>query len=92
MKQTAESLDPRQVLQLGGRETYADLGTYLDLVKDHDDHLGVGLTFDWQTRDPVRLRRSSANSDALEASVFRFSTEIAQESGVLGEIIVQRMS
>ena len=30
MKQTAESLDPRQVLQLGGRETYADLGTYLE--------------------------------------------------------------
>jgi len=91
MKQTAESLDPRQVLQLGGRETYADLGTYLDLVKDHDDHLSVGLTFNWQTQDPVRLRRSSANSDALEANVFRFSAEIAQESGVLGEIIVQRM-
>jgi predicted ATPase len=91
MKQTAESLDPRQVLQLGGRETYADLGTYLDLVKDHDDHRDVGLTFNWQTRETVRLRRASASSDALEADVFRFFTNIAQESGVLGEIIVQRM-
>src|SRR5450756_1874444 len=91
MKQTAESLDPRQVLQLGGRETYADLGTYLDLVKDHDDHRDVGLAFNWQTREPVRLRRPTASSDALEADVFRFFTSIAQESGVLGELIVQRM-
>lgn len=91
MKQTAESLDPRQVLQLGGRETYADLGTYLDLVKDHDDHLHVGLAFNWQTLEPVRLRRASAGSDALETDVFRFFADIAQEIGVLGEIIVQRM-
>lgn len=91
MKQTAESLDPRQVLQLGGRETYADLGTYLDLVKDHDGHRDVGLTFNWRTREPVRLRRASASSDALEADVFWFFTNIAQESGVLGELIVQRM-
>ena len=91
MKQTAESLDPRQVLQLGGPETYADLGTYLDLVKNHNDHLDVGLTFNWQTAEPVRLRRASANSDALDADVFGFFTEIAQESGVLGEIIVERM-
>lgn len=91
MKQTAESLDPRQVLQLGGRETYADLGTYLDLVKDHDGHRDVGLAFDWQTREPVRLRRASASGDDLEADVFSFFTNIAQESGVLGELIVQRM-
>ena len=91
MKQTAESLDPRQVLQLGGRETYADLGTYLDLVKDHDGHRDVGMTFNWQTREPVRLRRASASSDVLDTDVFRFFTNIAQESGVLGELIVQRM-
>jgi AAA ATPase domain len=91
MKQTAESLDPRQVLQLGGRETYADLGTYLDLVKDHDGHRDVGMSFNWQTREAVRLRRVSANSDALETDIFRFFTDIAQESGVLGELIVQRM-
>jgi predicted ATPase len=91
MKQTAESLDPGQVLQLGGRETYVDLGTYLDLVKDHDGHHDVGMTFSWQTREPVKLRRGSANSDALETDIFRFFTNIAQESGVLGEIFVQRM-
>jgi predicted ATPase len=91
MKQTAESLDPRQVLQLGGREPYADLGTYLDLVRDHDDRLEVGLSFDWQTQAPEKLRRASASSEALEADVFRFFTNIAQESGVLGELIVQRM-
>lgn len=91
MKQTAESLDPRQVLQLGGRETYADLGTYLDLVRDHNHHLEVGLSFNWQTQEPERLRRANGGSEALEADTFQFFTEIAQESGVLGEIIVQRM-
>jgi hypothetical protein len=92
MKQTAESLDPRQVLQLGGRESYVDLGTYLDLVKDHDDHRAVGLTFNWRTTEAVRLRRgNSAGGDVLDADFFGFSTDIGQESGVLGEIIVQRM-
>jgi len=92
MKQTAESLDPRQVLQLGGRESYVDLGTYLDLVKDHDDHRAVGLTFNWRTAEAVRLRRAnSAGGDVLDADVFGFSTDIGQESGVLGEIIVQRL-
>lgn len=91
MKQTAESLDPRQVLQLGGPESYVDLGTYLDLVKDHDGHRDIGLTFNWQTREAVRLRRVSASSDALATEFFRFFTNIAEESGVLGEIIVQRM-
>jgi predicted ATPase len=91
MMQTAESLDPRQVLQLGSRETYADLGTYLDLVKDHDGNLDVGMAFNWQTHEPVRLRRASASMDALEINNFRFFTDIAQERGVLGEIIVQRM-
>jgi predicted ATPase len=91
MKQTAESLDPRQVLQLGGRETYADLGTYLDLVKDHNDRLDVELSFNWQTREPVILRRVSAHGHALNFDAFRFSANIAQESGVLGEIIVRRM-
>ena len=91
MMQTAESLDPRQVLQLGARETYADLGTYLDLVRDHDGNLDVGMTFDWQTRKHVKLRRATASTDAIEADTFRFFTDIAQERGVLGEIFVRRM-
>lgn len=91
MKQTAESLDPRQVLQLGGRETYADLGTYIDFVKDHDDRLAVGLTFDWRTREPVRLRRASTNGSALAAEEFSFFTQISQERGELGEIGVDRL-
>ena len=61
------------------------------MVKDHDDHLDVGLTFNWRTQEPVRLRKTSANIGALEADVFGFFVEIAQERGVLGEVIVQLM-
>jgi predicted ATPase len=59
MKQTAESLDPRQVLNLGGDDAYTDLGTYQDMVRDHDTQLHVSLSFDWSLQEPITLRQVS---------------------------------
>jgi len=92
MKQTGESLDPRQVLDFGGPEKYVDLGSYQDVVLDHDTGRNIGLTFRWQLKDPVALRASSASQ--LTASDLGFSVSIGQErkEQQLSEIFVQRMS
>lgn len=50
MKQPAESLDPRQVLELGKLEGYVDLGTYRELVRDHNVRRNIGLSFTWKPR------------------------------------------
>lgn len=52
MKQTGESLDQRQVLNLGGNDALVDLGTYNDMVFGHETTRDVGLTFDWIVQEP----------------------------------------
>lgn len=92
MKQTAESLDPRQVLDLGGQGSYADLGTYRDIVRDHDVQRHVRLAFTWTVPDPVILRQ--VGSRPLVADKFAFTAEVGQERGKqqqLGEIVVYEM-
>ncbi len=92
MKQTAESLDPRQVLNLGSQDSYADLGTYRDIVRDHDVQRHVRLHFTWTVADPVVLRQ--VGSSPLSADTFGFTTEVGQERRrlqQLGEIVVYEM-
>ena len=92
MKQTAESLDPRQVLDLGGSESYADLGTYRDIVQDHDERQHVRLRFSWTVADVVHLRQ--VGNRPLSTDAFSFLAEVGQETGKsqqLPEIVVYEM-
>ena len=91
MKQTAESLDPRQVLNLGGGDAIVDLGTYYDIVLDHDVGRDVQLTFDWKLSDPVAL--GDALFGPLLSDQLRFMTSVGleQDDVLLKEIIVRQM-
>jgi len=92
MKQTAESLDPRQVLDLGTDNSYVDLGTYLDFICDHDDLRHLELSFTWTTDAPVPLRQ--VGTRPLSASIFGFEVSLGLESRRtrrLGEITVDKM-
>jgi predicted ATPase len=92
MKQTAESLDPRQILDLGGENSYVDLGTYRDIVRDHDVSHQVRFQFTWTVSESVILRRVGAN--LLETKAFSFAAEVGHvqaKSKTLGEMFVQSM-
>jgi hypothetical protein len=91
LKQTAESLDPRQVLDLGGQDSYADLGTYRDIVLGHDAGRRLKLQFAWDAGSDITLRQVGGNP--LVASSFGFTVEIGQEQGKaeLGELVVREM-
>lgn len=92
MKQTAESLDPRQVLDLGNQDSYADLGTYRDIVRDHDMQRHVRLNFTWTADNPIVLRQ--VGDMPLMSNTFSFATEIGLEDGKrqqLGEVLVYNM-
>jgi predicted ATPase len=92
MKQTAESLDSRQVLRLRGPEAYADLGTYQDLIRDHDTGLLLGLTFNWHLSEPIILRPGSG--EAPETYDLSFTTSIGRkhQNRQLAEMVVQRLA
>jgi predicted ATPase len=90
MKQTAESLDTRRVLELGDPDAYVDLGTYRDVVRDHDIANAITLQFGWRADQPVEL---GAGKNAALADTFTFTTEIAaQETGSLrGQMYVKSL-
>lgn len=91
LKQTAESSDRGQALDLGGSRSFVELGTFQDMVTKHDLTLPFKFEVAWNTakkievRDPLKKKESKISSDAL-----RFSTEI--KSDAKGRISVQRMS
>jgi predicted ATPase len=91
MKQTAESLDQRQVLNLGGNEALVDLGTYGDMVFRHETTRDVGLTFDWIVEEPRSSRTSPYQQ--LFANRLGFTTIVGPENASrrLPEIVVKRM-
>jgi predicted ATPase len=92
MKQTAESLDPKQVLDLGSSDSYTDLGTYRDLILNHNTQYHLRLYFSWTLPDIVTLRH--VGSRPLSAGSFGFMVEIGQERGKtleLGELVVHEM-
>jgi predicted ATPase len=48
LKQTAENVDRKQHINLGGTDRdYVDFGSYSDLVFGHDDKLSVGIELEW---------------------------------------------
>lgn len=92
MKQTAESLDPRQILDFGGPEKYVDLGSYQEVVMDHDTSRNIGLTFEWQPLEAFILRPSTASQVVADDLIFSVSIGQERKEQQLSEIFVRRMS
>lgn len=92
MKQTVESLDPRQVLDLGSPNSYVDLGTYRDVVWNHSPGNRIRLEFKWASANDLYL---SDASPEISSNKLGFRVEIGEEPGPrsrrLGEVVVEAM-
>jgi predicted ATPase len=78
LKQTAESPDRRRVLHPGDFNTPVELGTYRDLVFEHDIGNRISFRLEWTLPDALRV------GDPLSQTTFRgdrilFEVEIAAE-------------
>lgn len=75
LKQTTESPDRNRVLHFGDRSTLVDLGTYHDLVFQHDEERAIGIELSWdlprhlKVNDPIEGR-------TWEGSRMSFTTEV----------------
>jgi predicted ATPase len=55
LKQTVESTDRAQVLHFGDERSQANLGTFRDVVFQHETDRAVGFKIEWTARDMVRI-------------------------------------
>jgi predicted ATPase len=86
MKQTVDSLDQLQVLNLGSPDALVDLGTYGNLVFGHDTNRDVSLSFDWEADGP-QLPDILGRETRFSATV-----GVAGESQHLSEIVAKEMT
>lgn len=78
LKQTAQSRDRRQVLNLGGSHSYIDFGVWPEMVFGGDPAKGLGFELEWLLPDPARTRGRDGGS--LRGTIMRFEAELGSTS------------
>ena len=76
LRQTLESTDRRRVLHLGDKSTLVDLGTYQDILFQHDLDSSLELHIGWNATEPVVIDDPVSNF-RLSASDLAFDVKIS---------------
>ena len=77
LKQTAESVDRRQVLNLGDDRSHMQLGVMTDIIYNHDEDSRLNFDFSWCDPQLAKdLRRDLPESELRSEVGFSFGTEI----------------
>jgi hypothetical protein len=83
LKQTAESADRRSPLDLGDVRSPIRLGSFTDVLRDHDPHAQLGLGISWKA-DYILLVADPLEPGVLfSAENLSFDTEIYASSGTM---------
>jgi hypothetical protein len=78
LRQTLESTDRKRVLHLGDRSTLVDLGTFEDVIFQHNLKNSLQFELGWAGADPVFVA-DPLSDFRLSASDLRFSVEIVAD-------------
>ncbi len=79
LRQTLESTDRQRVLHLGDPSTLTDLGTYEDIVYQHDLARTLAFEIAWQTRDPLQISDPLSDFE-LSTRDLRFSASLETDA------------
>jgi hypothetical protein len=92
LKQTAESSDRLQVLNLGDQRDLVELGTFQDIVHGHTQPGRLSWDMSWTLPEPLRVEDPEAQPGSVlfQDDKLSFSGEIHGEQG--GRIKVSRMT
>jgi len=95
LKQTAESPDRAQVLNLGDDRSLVDLGTFQDVIYNHDLKAPLQVGLDWSLSRNLEIADPTRKGGALfEGDAVNFSTRVgwtANGEPGLGRAVVQEM-
>ncbi len=83
LRQTVESTDLRRVLDLGDANSLVDLGTFSDLIYNHDDRSDLTFEINWSLEDPP----IGLSGDVTPVSNLRFGARVGQDSS--GSILLR---
>jgi len=65
LKQTAESADRRQVLFTGDKNSLVDLGTFYDLIHNHERNKSVELKLSWDLPEELNITNPETEKEIL---------------------------
>jgi hypothetical protein len=92
LKQTAESPDRKMVFNIGNAKTAVDLGSFQEMVFEHDEARKIAVDMQWSLPKSLKLEDSRAEKDYSGDSV-RFEAEVGLEaSGSAATLAVERMN
>ena len=90
LKQTAESPDRKMVFNIGNAKTAVDLGSFQEMVFEHDEARKIGVDMQWSLPRRLKLKDSYAQKEYMGERV-RFEAEVGLESKG-GTLAVERMN
>lgn len=90
LKQTAESPDRKMVFNIGNAKTAVDLGSFHEIVFDHEETRKIGVDMQWALPKRLKLTDSYAQKEYAGESV-RFEAEVGLESKG-ATMVVDRMN
>ncbi len=77
LKQTAESSDRYQVLNLGDERSYVELGTFQEVLFGHDLTLPMQCNLQWKLPEPITIENPAHKDEILfRGSELGFSTAV----------------
>lgn len=83
LKQTAESPDRKMVFNIGSAKTAVDLGSFHEMVFEHDESRKIGLDLEWTL--PERLELTDSYAEKVYAGErARFTAEVGFAAKGLG--------
>lgn len=95
LKQTAESSDRTQVLDLGDERSLVELGTFQEVAYLHDLTRALEISIDWTLQSPLVVDDPAHKGiDLFSGNELGFSTKIAWQGNSgreLGRVTVQEM-
>jgi predicted ATPase len=79
LRQTAESPDRHRVLHPGDKNTPVELGTYRDLVFEHELTNGIEFGLVWKLPDPM-IVRDPLKGDEIKGNRIRFEAKVSSDA------------
>ena len=90
LKQTVQLSDTQRVLHPGDKFTAIDMGTYKDMVNEHDETRSIGFDLKWTLPANIEVKNPLSTQAFLGSSI-KFGAEV----GVIGNgnkrMVVQKM-
>jgi len=81
LKQTAESPDRRRVIHPGDDRSLVELGTFQDLIFEHDLRRKLELKLAWTLPEPLTFADPLKNAKVYECHEIEFAANIATHKG-----------